>query len=651
MTATEERLKAALAERAGTVAEDTLRPLVIPRRRRRRWPRLLAPVAAAVAVVAVLGAEIAVEQMTGTPKPASGSGHTAPVVKIGGSPQGMAYDAASGTIYVATARYERAHGRRPLFRAEPGTLAMVDAAACNASTTRGCAHVRYAPTGGRGATDVAVDQRTHTAYVLNGSSKSVAVINTATCNGATVRGCSRNPVLVRLPYLGGDLAINPRTGAVYVAEVTPGKTRQQTRVEMSVINGAACNAADTSGCGAPPATVSIGTEPDQFPRISVDSGTNTVYVNGAGLAVIDGRTCNGTDSRGCTRALATVHGIVAGYESIAVDAQAGTIYDPTGTYPTGSGVVAAINRNTCNALDTTGCAGHLAAIRGGPGAGEATADPASHTLYVTNKPNAVSMVNTATCNATSVRACSQFPASFQAGANPRQIAIAPVSHTVYVMNSQGGGTLSVINGATCNATDTRGCPSEPAARTPAVTPYTCDSTVAGYESGEPAGPPTRTSVQVASGRAGGQAWSVWAKKGVIDPYGIEQGGLVLNGRWYPLCHDSLSAGANADFDLIDAGAHGIVYGFIQHPSKVTIRLGNHSPRWTPQSVLLPGVTFFIFQLPRSACAYHGLAVNAWQGKHWGGYSNASYGACVPNQIVGLTVGRSTWGPQYGGQHW
>lgn len=113
----------------------------------------------------------------------------------------------------------------------------------------------------------------------------------------------------------------------------------------------------------------------------------------------------------------------------------------------------------------------------------------------------------------------------------------------------------------------------------------------------------------------------------------------------------LNAGANAEFDLIDAGAHGIVYGFIQHQGKVTIRLGNHSPQWTPQSVLLPGMTFFIFQLPRSACAYHGLAVNAWQGKHWGGYSNASYGTCVPSQIVGPTVGRSTWGPQYSGQHW
>ena len=158
-------------------------------------------------------------------------------------------------------------------------------------------------------------------------------------------------------------------------------------------------------------------------------------------------------------------------------------------------------------------------------------------------------------------------------------------------------------------------------------------------------------IQPTAGRAGTQAWSLWASKGVVDPYGIEQGGLVLNGRWYPLCRHGLSAGPGGDFDLVDAGAHGIVYGYIQHPTKVTIRLGNHSPRWTPQSAQLPGTTFFIFQLPRSACAYHGLAVNAWQGKHWGGYENASFGTCQPNQIVSTTGGSGSWGPDYRGQHW
>ena len=39
MTATEDRLREALAAAAGTVREDTLRPLAVPERRGRRWPR------------------------------------------------------------------------------------------------------------------------------------------------------------------------------------------------------------------------------------------------------------------------------------------------------------------------------------------------------------------------------------------------------------------------------------------------------------------------------------------------------------------------------------------------------------------------------------------------------------------------------------
>jgi hypothetical protein len=49
-------------------------------------------------------------------------------------------------------------------------------------------------------------------------------------------------------------------------------------------------------------------------------------------------------------------------------------------------------------------------------------------------------------------------------------------------------------------------------------------------------------VRAASGSADGVGWSLWAKGGIPDPYGIEQGGVVLNGRWYGLCGTPLSAG-------------------------------------------------------------------------------------------------------------
>jgi YVTN family beta-propeller protein len=654
MTPTEDRLRAVLAETAGAVREDTLRPLIVPGRRRRRWPRVATPIAAAAAVVAVLVAEVAVGQMAGPPKAAGRTAGAAPTA--GKSARGMAYDAANGTIYVALTRYSfprggrLRHGNGPRVHGEPDSLAMISAAACNASNTGGCAQVSYAPTGGRGAAAVAVDERTHTAYVLNSGSDTVAVINTATCNAATTSGCAQNPARVRIPYAGNGLAVNPQTDTIYVAESSQTKP-PMIQAEMSVINGAACNASDTGGCAGPPAaTVTLGTGRFLSPEITVDPGTDTVYAAGAGLAVYNGRTCTGTDTQGCTVPLARIHPLISGFApSIAVDAPAGTIYASTALVQADGGVVVAISRNTCNALDTTGCT-RLATIRGGPGPTGVAADPQTHTLYVANEPSAVSMVNTATCNATSVSSCSQFPAAFPVGSYPGQIVVSPAAHTVYVLNVQAG-NVSVINSATCNATDTRGCPAKSPAGTPRAAPYSCGPIVSAYEAGEPAGPPARTSVRVASGAAGRQAWSLWAKKGVADPYGIELGGLVLNGRWYPLCSHGLSPGPDGNLQLVDAGARGIVYGYIQHPTKVTIRLGNHHPRWTPESVLLAGTTFFIFQLPRSACAYRGLAVNAWQGKHWGGYSNASYGTCLPGQIVNVAVGRSSWGPDYQGQHW
>ena len=104
MTPTEERLRAVLAETAGTVREDTLRPLTVPARRRRRWPRLAAPIAAAAAVLTVLGIEIAVGQMASPPRAPGGAVRTAPAIGVGNGAQGMAYDGADGTLYVALSR-------------------------------------------------------------------------------------------------------------------------------------------------------------------------------------------------------------------------------------------------------------------------------------------------------------------------------------------------------------------------------------------------------------------------------------------------------------------------------------------------------------------------------------------------------------------
>jgi hypothetical protein len=117
-------------------------------------------------------------------------------------------------------------------------------------------------------------------------------------------------------------------------------------------------------------------------------------------------------------------------------------------------------------------------------------------------------------------------------------------------------------------------------------------------------------------------WSLWAKNGIPDPYGIEQGGVVLNGSWYGLCGMPLSAGPDANFELIDTGGRGVVYGFIQHPYRVAVTLSSAGERLPLSSVLLHGTTFFIARLPRSACSYHAMTLRAResQGPAWSGSS-------------------------------
>ncbi|HUZ38980.1 MAG TPA: hypothetical protein VMV17_21860 [Streptosporangiaceae bacterium] len=64
MSGAEDWLRTALAEAADTVREDGLRPLAVPQRRPRRWPRVLAPAAAAAAVLLIVGVEVGIGRMT-----------------------------------------------------------------------------------------------------------------------------------------------------------------------------------------------------------------------------------------------------------------------------------------------------------------------------------------------------------------------------------------------------------------------------------------------------------------------------------------------------------------------------------------------------------------------------------------------------------
>ena len=88
-------------------------------------------------------------------------------------------------------------------------------------------------------------------------------------------------------------------------------------------------------------------------------------------------------------------------------------------------------------------------------------DTDNHTLYVNDAPeNDVSMIDTAICNARDTSGCAQTPPTAVVGEFPVPVVVDSRTDTVYVGNGNEP-TVSVLNGASCNATDTAGCRPNP----------------------------------------------------------------------------------------------------------------------------------------------------------------------------------------------
>ena len=93
----------------------------------------------------------------------------------------------------------------------------------------------------------------------------------------------------------------------------------------------------------------------------------------------------------------------------------------------------------------------------GSGAWWVAVDQASDTVYVANNNDGtVSVINGARCNASVTSGCGSTPPTVTTGANPQFVAVDPSSGTVFAVN-QGDNTLSAINTRTCNGTVTSGC--------------------------------------------------------------------------------------------------------------------------------------------------------------------------------------------------
>jgi YVTN family beta-propeller protein len=323
---------------------------------------------------------------------------------------------------------------------------------------------------------VAVDQATHTAYVGNTTDNTVSVINTATCNATVTTGCGQTHTIGVDPGAGAGLvaaAVDENTDTVYVVNVfsTSSSSTNGYGDSISVIDGATCNASVDTGCAQVPEEIALGNDPDDGvgpDGVAVDEATDTIYVANAGdntVSVIDGATCNGMVSSGCGQVPPAVPlGGNASPQVPAVDEATDTVYVPDN----GDGMVSVIDGATCNSTVRTGCGNVPAALSVGGGPGAAAVDEATDTVYVATAPGpggadglgSVDVINGATCNAIVTSGCGQTPATVPVGSNADDVVVDPVTQSVFVDN-QLDSTVSVIDGAICNALDTAGCAQRP----------------------------------------------------------------------------------------------------------------------------------------------------------------------------------------------
>jgi hypothetical protein len=122
---------------------------------------------------------------------------------------------------------------------------------------------------------------------------------------------------------------------------------------------------------------------------------------------------------------------------------------------------------TCDVTNKSGCAQAPAVVKlashppvGSNPSGIAV-DEATDTVYTSNSaddehPGTVSVINGASCNGSDHSGCGRAPATAPAGFGAYQVTIDQLTNQVYVTNLEDA-SVTTINGNTCNGTNTAGC--------------------------------------------------------------------------------------------------------------------------------------------------------------------------------------------------
>jgi DNA-binding beta-propeller fold protein YncE len=258
------------------------------------------------------GAVAAINTATCNVRDTAGCAQHPPVIRIGASPNTPVINPATRTLYVS-------------YGSNADRVAVVNTATCNATRTSGCGQTPAVVTVGTGTAVLAVSTATDTIYAPNSGTSfdghTMSVINGATCNGTSHSGCSHLAATVTVGTGPFGVAVNDRTHTVYVVNNAFGDALGT----VSVIDAATCNGTVTTGCGRHFPTMATGVAPQ---LAAINTATGIIYVTdfgSAGVTVLDGSRCNATVTSGCG---APLHEQAVGSEpaGLAVSPQTSTVY-------------------------------------------------------------------------------------------------------------------------------------------------------------------------------------------------------------------------------------------------------------------------------------------------------------------------------------
>jgi DNA-binding beta-propeller fold protein YncE len=352
---------------------------------------------------------------------------TIPGVPDSGAAAAPAADPANGTVYVPG----------------PTAVTMIDSRRCNAWRSAGCAATRPTVLARTHPTAVAVDGLSHTVYIADAEG-TIEVLDDRTCNASRQTGCASPATLAEPGKVPLAIAINSFTHTIYAATVTPGGGPRS----VSVFDAATCNAGRRDGCDQTAAHVALAG--DGSADLAINRSTNTLYAAsfvGNTVYVIDGATCDATDTSGCGKAPATVTLTSTGSADanpvgIAVVEATNTVYTADlsdGEFP---GSASVIDGATCNGRDTSGCGQTPATAPTGFGTRDIAVDPTTHAVYTTNdEDTSVTMIDGDTCRSGRTDGCAHTITRPIVGDYPRAIGLAPTVRTAYVADQQGVSVL------------------------------------------------------------------------------------------------------------------------------------------------------------------------------------------------------------------